>query len=164
MKHWFIVLVVFGCLFAGGLWLSRSAADQPNEEAVKAFMRGKLDSAQDVLEGLVTEDFEKIEQGADRMRVMGRRAEWNVLKTHEYELYSAQFQRAAEQLAKAGKNKKLDSAALAYLQLTMTCINCHKHVRGVKIADLPREQRRLLEPRLVLNAVTAADRAVPAQK
>lgn len=128
-------MAVVGGGLAGG-WLQAPAEEQPNEDAVRAFMRGKLDAAEAVLEGLVTEDFELIQRGADQLRVMGQRAEWNVLKTREYVQYSAEFQRVSEQLGSAGKEKKLDAASLAYLQLTMTCINCHKHARGAKIARL----------------------------
>lgn len=134
-----VMAVVAGGLCMVALWLPSHAAEEPNDDAVRAFMRGKLDAAEDVLEGLVTEDFKLIQQGADHMRVMGKRAEWNVLKTPDYIAHSAEFQRAAEQLGKSARDEKLDAAALAYLQLTMSCINCHKHARGAKIAGAPRD-------------------------
>ena len=140
MKTAAAVGVMLGGMCLWGLRLDSQAAEQPNEKAVKAFMRGKLDASQQVLEGLVTEDFKLIELGGDRMRVMSLRAEWNVLKTPAYVQYSNEFQRAAQQLSRAAKEKKLDAAALFHLQLTLTCINCHKHVRGVKLAAAPKPQ------------------------
>lgn len=133
-----LAILVGGMCFAGMLLPSRAAED-PSEDAVRAFMRGKLDAAENVLEGLVTEDFKAIQEGADRMRVMGQRAEWNVIKTPEYIAYSAEFQRAADQLSKSAQERKLDAASLTYLQLTLTCINCHKHARGAKIAGVPND-------------------------
>ncbi len=139
-------LIVGGTFAAGWRLSSGAAADQPNEEAVRIFMRGKLDSAKDVLEGLVTEDFDQIAKAADRMLVMSKRAEWNVIKNERYAQYSAEFQRANEQLAAAGREKKIDAAALAWVQVTMNCVNCHQHARGVKVTGvevLPPESRHV---------------------
>lgn len=113
------------------------AAEQP-ENAVRAFMRGKLEASENVLEGLVTEDFTKIRDGADQMRVMSQQAAWNVLQTPDYAQYSAEFQRNAKSLSNAAAKKDLDAATLAYTQVMLTCVNCHKHVRGAKIADVGR--------------------------
>lgn len=130
-----LILATMIAISAGTLlaWASR-AAEEPNEDATKAFMRAKLDAAQDVLEGLVTEDFKKIKDGADQMNVMSQKAEWNVLQTPQYRLYSGEFQRLTEELARAATEQKVDASTLAYVQLTLSCVNCHRHVRGAKIA------------------------------
>ena len=36
--------------------------------------------------------------------------------------------------AKMAKKKQVDSAALSYMHVTMTCINCHKYVKNAKVA------------------------------
>jgi hypothetical protein len=132
-----VILLAVTCLTA--FWWVTAAADQPNEDALTAFMRGKLDAAESVLEGLVTEDFELIQQGADQMHVMSQRAEWNVITTPVYVQYSDDFRRAVERLGNAAKGQNLEAAALAQLQVTLSCINCHKHLRGAKVAlkDFP---------------------------
>lgn len=117
-----------------------AAADQPNEDALRAFMRGKLGAAEDILEGLVTEDFGLIEEGSDQMKIMSQRAEWNVFTTPQYKQHSEEFRRAADRLTRAAKGEQLEAASLAYLQVTLACINCHKTMRGAKIADLRRLQ------------------------
>lgn len=133
------VLISGFAALALGTWITGLYAQQPDEEAVKVFMRAKLDASQKVLEGLVTEDFDLILEGTNRMSLMGRRAEWNAIKTREYVQHSTDFQRAAERLGEAAKEKSLDGTSLAYLQLTLSCVNCHRYVRGAKIAhnDLP---------------------------
>jgi hypothetical protein len=108
---------------------------QPNPKAVKAFMRGKLDASQQILEGLVTEDFDLIGKGADRLRVMSMRAEWNVLRGPVYEDQSASFRRSAELLGKMAKEKNIDGASLTYLHMTMQCINCHKFTRNADVVN-----------------------------
>jgi hypothetical protein len=156
IAHAAILLLGIACV-TPYVWVT--AADQPNEDAVRAFMRGKLDAAENVLEGLVTEDYELIEQGADQLNVMSQRAEWNVFTTPIYKQHSDDFQRAADRLGSAAKKQKLEAAALAYLQVTLACINCHKQLRGAKIADW---EQRLRQPMLERDRViVAANRTAP---
>jgi hypothetical protein len=42
---------------------------------------------------------------------------------------TTEFQRYADDLAKNAKQGNIDGATLAYLKLTMNCIQCHKYVR-----------------------------------
>jgi len=66
-----------------------------------------------------------------------------VINTPEYLMHSREFRRAAERMRDAAKQKNLDAAALAYMQMTLKCVECHKHVRKVKTARAPLPQRRL---------------------
>lgn len=102
---------------------------------ISKFMRVKLSSSQQVLEGLVTEQFKLIRDGGQKMMLMSMAAEWQVIRGPVYEQDSAEFQDAAEQLVKMAQEKNIDGATLAYLRLTMTCINCHKHVRASKVTS-----------------------------
>ena len=45
------------------------------------------------------------------------------------------FRRQANALTKAAQEKNLDAATLAYVRLTMSCVDCHKFVRGKIIAN-----------------------------
>lgn len=42
------------------------------------------------------------------------------------------FEYANKSLVLASKEKNLDAATLAYMELTVSCVNCHKIVRDVK--------------------------------
>ena len=112
--------------------LFRSIEAQDN--ALKALMTKKLESSQKVLEGLAINDFDKIGKNADELIRISKAAEWRVLKTPQYEVHSNEFRRTAETLAKMADGKNLDGAALAYVELTLTCVKCHKHVREVRMA------------------------------
>lgn len=110
------------------------------KNAVRTFMRGKLHNAQSVLEGLTTEDFEKIKAGAQRMIIMAKAAEWNSYPGEVYARDTAAFVDSAQELIKNAQDKNIDGATLSYVQLTMNCMACHKHSKGVKVAaDLRRE-------------------------
>lgn len=103
---------------------------QRKQLAVKSFMYGKLDATKQLMEGLVTEDYELILKATDKLRVMSMRTEWNVVKRPRYEQHSRSFRRSAELIAEAAKKKNVDGASLGFIQLTMHCINCHKYVRA----------------------------------
>lgn len=124
---------------------------RPKNSKLTHFMRGKLTASQSVLDGLVTEDFKKIEKGGLKLLVMSKAADWQVFKTGTYAQYSAEFQRTTDRLVKMAKKKQLDSAALSYMHVTMTCINCHKYVKKERLArgePVPPGLRRLaLSPR-----------------
>ena len=107
---------------------------RPKNSKLTHFMRGKLTASQNVLDGLVTEDFKKIEKGGLKLLVMSKAADWQVFKTGTYAQYSGEFQRTADRLVKMAKKKQLDSAALSYMHVTMTCINCHKYVKKERLA------------------------------
>lgn len=101
--------------------------DKPTDRNV--FMKLKLQNAQAVLEGLAVNDFKKIETGGEYLWMLSKKTEFQHRKTPEYKQYSDSFGRNAETLVKMASEKNLDGAARAYLQLTMNCVDCHKHLR-----------------------------------
>jgi hypothetical protein len=101
---------------------------------VSELMRQKLEHSQKILEGIALEDFDLIGKHADELIVLSKRLEWKVLKTPKYEVHSNDFRRAAEDLIRNAKDKNLDAASLSYVELTLTCVRCHKHVREVRMA------------------------------
>lgn len=105
------------------------------DEKLSKFMRQKLDASNEVLEGLVTEDFEMIEKGAASMKRLSAAEQWQVSNDALYRQHSNQFRRAMEKLEKSAKDKQLEAATLAWVEGTMSCLECHKWVRSNLIAD-----------------------------
>ena len=127
MKIWIgIALVVIS---VAGVWVATSQSAAPRVNDVQAFMQAKLEDSKKVLEGLTTEDFDLIVKNSQAMSLLSEDAAWQVLQTPEYVERSAEFRRTADRLTAAGKKKNMDGAALAYVELTMKCIDCHKYVR-----------------------------------
>lgn len=136
MKRW---LTAFGILtLVSAIWLSQGQGQEP-KKGRDLLMQQKLGHAQKVLEGVAVKDFGLIEKHADELILLSKKAEWKVLQTPQYALRSDDFRRNAEAAVKAAKDKNLDGAALAYVQMTMSCVECHKHVREVRMARLDRE-------------------------
>jgi len=128
MKRLLLVLAVL----LGILLLTARAAEPRKDDRMKR----KLASSQKVLEGIAVGDFKLIDKHAEELLLIAKEAGWKVLKTPAYELYSNDFRRHAETLMKNAKDKNLDAAALTYVELTLTCVKCHKHVREVQMTSL----------------------------
>jgi hypothetical protein len=98
-------------------------------KGLKEVMQRKLKHSQKVLEGVAVKDFDLIVNNAEELVQVSKTAEWKVFKTAQYERYSNELRRNAETLIEQAKGKNLDGAALAYVDITLTCVKCHKHVR-----------------------------------
>src|SRR5215831_17071682 len=96
--------------------------------AMKAFMRKKLEASQSVLEGLALEDFDLIAKGAKQLNQTAAAAEFMVVKDPLYTEHADEFRRIMSKMETAAKEKRIDGATLAYMDMTMTCVECHKYV------------------------------------
>jgi hypothetical protein len=105
--------------------------DAPMQDNLAEFMRAKLTHSQKILEGLTTSDFAMIEKSSQELSLLSRTAQWQVIQSADYARHSSDFGRAADQLTEAARNKNLDGATLAYVKVTMKCIECHKFVDKV---------------------------------
>jgi hypothetical protein len=116
--------------------LAAVAGRASEPESLQVLMHRKLNNTQKVLEGIAMKDFDKINAGAEELIAISKEAEWKVLKTPRYELLSDDFRRNAEALMQNAKDKNIDAAALSYVDMTLACVKCHKHVREVRMVRL----------------------------
>ena len=96
-------------------------------------MKAKLHSSQQILEGLALADYGAVQTHAEKLRLLSQESAWNVLQTADYDSFSKAFRRSAQRLSQAAADKNADAAGLAYVQLTLSCFDCHKHVRAQKL-------------------------------
>lgn len=95
-------------------------------------MQAKLQSAQNVLTGLVMRDGGTVAKSGHELVALCKTDAWHHVENDPvYTHFSVEFQRQAERLARLGEAKNLEGAAYAYQGLTATCIACHEHVRDV---------------------------------
>lgn len=116
-----------------------STVAQPKKPApakMNPLMADKLKNSQSLLEGLATNDFEKIQSSAEELMRISKAAEWAVYKTPAYEVHTNNFRRAAETIIQKAKAKNIDGATLAYVDMTVTCVRCHEHCREVRNTSL----------------------------
>ena len=146
-----LLLVVLGVFVGLALWFAGAASSaddktKPTEKAaekekpsgkkiaMKAFMRKKLEASQSVLEGLALEDFDLIAKGARQLKTTSAAAEFLVIHDPLYTEQADEFRRIVNKMERAAKEKRIDGATLAYVDMTMSCVECHKYVRNVLIA------------------------------
>ncbi len=110
-------------------------ADKKSAQA--ALMGKKLDHAKRLLEGLTLNDLSKAGKSADELMAVSQKAEFAAFKTKEYDLYTNDFRRALETIAKKAKDGNLDGATLGYVNMTLACIRCHQATREIKLGLLP---------------------------
>ena len=100
----------------------------PPANQAKPFMHLKLEQTQKAVEAIALEDFEAISKGTRRIMLLTEDENWQVLQTVEYRRHSDDFRRTARLMSEAADKKNLDGAVLAYVQMTMQCVHCHRHV------------------------------------
>jgi hypothetical protein len=109
--------------------------DDAKKPVLQTFMRRKLEASQKILEGLAVEDFDMIALGARQLRGISAAAEFAVSKDVLYIQHADEFRRIADRLEKVAKEKRLDASALSYMDLTLNCIECHRFVRNILVAQ-----------------------------
>jgi hypothetical protein len=142
-KNQLVLLAFFLVLGAG---LTATFAQSKRNQAAKEFMREKLALSQRVLEGIATEDYDLVIAKGTRLSAMTKEADWRLFENPDYDQQSVLFRRQVDTLVKAAKDKNLDAATLAYVRVTMSCVDCHKLVRGKLVASAaPNEHQQTVQ-------------------
>jgi hypothetical protein len=124
------LLVIAALAVPGIQWLRTEAAR--GDAATQEVMRLKLGASQEVLRGLALQDFSLIRTNATRLSRLSQGAGWSSRQSPEYELFTIEFRRSADELARAAEARNVDAATIAYTQMTFSCVSCHKYMRGQK--------------------------------
>ena len=102
---------------------------EPGGVKASSFMRLKLEPVKGALEGIALADFEMISKHAGTIRNLLLDESWMVVQSEEYRRQSNEFRSIVEQLQQAAKEKNVDRATLAYVQMTIRCVQCHELLR-----------------------------------
>lgn len=132
MKRYWLVLaaILVGMSF---LDPARAQESKPGAQEKSAlWMKKKLQLTQNILAGLTEADFEKIHKNADELNFLGYVEKWLRADMPEYKRQMSQFELANLELIRQAKRKNLEGATLAYNQLTVSCVQCHKVIRDAK--------------------------------
>ena len=107
-------------------------------------MKNKLLHAQLVLEGLAGGEFNKIERGARHLRDSSGGKAWDLHKTPEYMVFSRRFHNVTKELVDHAKKRNMEACTLSYVRMTILCVDCHSHLRDIKVAGLDETELPLL--------------------
>ena len=107
----------------------------PQERELKRVMRGKLVHAQQILAAVVTSDWATLErQSQELLRVAENPAWVAAFRTPLYTRQSEAFLRATQDLLDAAQRRDLESAPIAYVSLTLSCVQCHRYTARTRVA------------------------------
>ncbi len=121
------LVLIFAML---GVNSTRGGDGKPKAIDGTLWMKQKLAASQNILRGLTSPDYEAIEKNAQAMIALGYLEKWVRANTPGYQIMLKDFEYANRALVSAAREKNLDGATVAYFQLTLSCVNCHKIVRG----------------------------------
>lgn len=105
------------------------AAEPEAEKKPSFWMKKKLEYSETILVGLANGDYDSIGKTARSMNSLNQMEKWVRSSLPEYRAQLQIFQNANQQMVRMADDENLDGAALAYVQLTLSCVNCHKIVR-----------------------------------
>ncbi len=115
----------------------RAPRDPDEQTELSKFMRKKLASSNQILEGLVTDDMTQVEKGADELLKMSDAEHWRASNDMMYLHHSRVFRNSVDLMRDKAEKRSIDGVALAWMDVTMSCIKCHEWVRDTLIADVP---------------------------
>jgi hypothetical protein len=127
---WTAIPAVAAALVLTGFGRADDKPGQKEPPKKLSVMQQKLVHAQQVLEALATKDFKKLDAAADGLIKGVNDETWKINQTEQYLVYTNDFLRRAKGLKRAAKDKNIDAAALAYVDMTLTCVKCHQFLRG----------------------------------
>lgn len=107
-----------------------------DDEAMQKFMARKLAAAQMTLEALAKDNFDQIRTSCSEMIELSRHEAWERMASPRFVQDTVDFVAAAEFLSRMAEAKDAEGTSLGFMRLTMTCTNCHQHMRAASIADL----------------------------
>jgi hypothetical protein len=100
-----------------------------SEKYSSGWMKLKLEYSQKLLAGIAKGDFDSIVQNAEGMRGLTMIEEFVRGRKPGYALQLDIFKDANSEMIKQAQQGNLEGTALAFTQLTLSCVNCHKRIR-----------------------------------
>jgi hypothetical protein len=105
------------------------AEDEKQVEGPSFWMKQKLTFSENILDGLAKEDYELIQKNAISMKGLNTLEFFIRQKPEGYRTQLKTFEFSVNELVRNAEGKNLDGATLAFTQMTISCVNCHKELR-----------------------------------
>jgi hypothetical protein len=93
---------------------------------LQLLMQQKREYARELLMTVTLGDWTELERLGDGLLEITEDPAWAPLKSPEYAEYSAAFLSASQSLLNAARRRDTVAAPLAYVSLTMSCVQCHQ--------------------------------------
>ena len=127
---WMYLIGILAALALVFMAVDVAGAAEPEEPSF--WMKKKMEYSQNILAGLAKADFAAIEKNASSMNSLSQIENWARASTPEYKNQLATFRSANKSLIRMAQDDDVDGATLAFMQLTQSCVQCHKLIRDPK--------------------------------
>lgn len=111
------------------IFLAARVAGAAGPEEPSFWMQKKMQYSEKILAGLAKADYAAIEKNAMSMNSLSQIEKWVRANTPEYKAQLATFRSANKSLIRMAQDEDIDGATLAFMQLTQSCVQCHKLIR-----------------------------------
>jgi hypothetical protein len=102
--------------------------------ALNTAMRAKLDHSKNILEAVVTSNWQQLDRESRELARAVEDPAWSALKMPQYRQQSEAFLRATDGLVEAARLHDLEAASLGFISLAASCVSCHRYVARARIA------------------------------
>lgn len=110
---------------------AKTTSGNHEEKPVSFWMEKKMEYAQSILRGLATGDLQMVSSTAEQMRLLSKVEGFVRGKKPGYRAQLQVFELANREIERKAKKGNLEGAAMAFHQLTTSCVSCHKLIRSV---------------------------------
>ncbi len=111
-------------------------------------MKQKLIAAQGALEAVSRDDFEQLHNVATQMIALSHKEICEQMSSPRFVQDTADFLAAVEFMDRMAEARDADGANLGFVRLTMSCANCHRHMRTATVAELKSYPSSVRQPQL----------------
>lgn len=101
----------------------------------KNVMREKLGHTQKILEAVVTSDWVSLETHSRELERLTNDPRWMILNYPEYSRHSRAFVRSVQALHTAAAQRDLEKTPVAYVAVTLQCVECHRYLARQRFAE-----------------------------
>ena len=105
-------------------------AEDGEERPMSVWMGKKLKHSQALFRGLAMGDFEDVKYNAARLKLLNRVEGFVRRRNPEYRIHLNTFSRVSAEIERQAEKENIEGATLAFNQLTVSCVDCHKSLRN----------------------------------
>lgn len=103
---------------------------EQDDSSMSVWMEKKLEHSQAILRGLAVADFQAVSHNAQRLKLLNRVEGFVRRRNPEYRMHLHTFSRVVSEIERQAVKENIEGATLAFNQLTVSCVECHKSLRG----------------------------------
>ncbi len=129
LRHSFWLYVAATLAAIAMVLIAARVAGAAEPEEPSFWMKKKMEYSEKILAGLAKADFEAIEKNAMSMNGLSQIEQWVRASSPGYKSQLTAFRSANKSLIRFAQEEDIDGATLAFMQLTQSCVQCHKLIR-----------------------------------